>query len=96
MKVAFWQHASAAIKKSGTEFLVLNGHPTDLTHKRHRGRLALQVIPLCNGHGAVPECFADLADVHTGLEQRRREQQKLSAVSSRLRLPVNPRGPAAL
>ena len=38
VKVAFWQHASAAIKKAGSEFLALNGHLTDLTHKRQHGR----------------------------------------------------------
>ena len=34
VKVAFWQHASGAIKKAASEFLSLNGHLTDLTHKR--------------------------------------------------------------
>jgi uncharacterized LabA/DUF88 family protein len=36
VKVAFWQHASGAIKKAASEFLPLNGHLNDLTHKRHR------------------------------------------------------------
>ncbi len=36
VKVAFWQHASAAIKKAASEFMSLNGHLNDLTHKRHR------------------------------------------------------------
>lgn len=35
VKVAFWQHASAAIKKAASEFLSLSGHLKDLTHKRH-------------------------------------------------------------
>lgn len=39
VKVAFWQHASAAIKKAGSEFLPLNGHLADLTHKRQTGTL---------------------------------------------------------
>jgi len=34
VKVAFWQHASGAIKKAASEFQSLNGHLTDLTHKR--------------------------------------------------------------
>ena len=34
VKVAFWQHASAAIKKAASEFLPLNGHLKDLTHER--------------------------------------------------------------
>lgn len=34
VKVAFWQHASAAIKKAGSEFMSLNGHLADLTHRR--------------------------------------------------------------
>jgi hypothetical protein len=34
VKVAFWQHASAAIKKAASEFQPLNGHLIDLTHKR--------------------------------------------------------------
>lgn len=35
VKVAFWQHASAAIKKAASEFQPLNGHLRDLTHVRH-------------------------------------------------------------
>ncbi len=35
VKVAFWSHASAAIKKAASEFHSLNGHLSDLTHKRH-------------------------------------------------------------
>jgi uncharacterized LabA/DUF88 family protein len=38
VKVAFWQHASAAIKNAASEFQPLNGHLRDLTHKRHGGR----------------------------------------------------------
>lgn len=38
VKVAFWQHASSAIKKAASEFLPLNGHLKDLTHTRHTGR----------------------------------------------------------
>ncbi len=34
VKVAFWQHASGAIKKAASEFQPLNGHLKDLTHKR--------------------------------------------------------------
>ncbi len=34
VKVAFWQHASGAIKKAGSEFQSLNGHLNDLTHRR--------------------------------------------------------------
>jgi hypothetical protein len=34
VKVAFWQHASGAIKRAGSEFLALNGHLMDLTHRR--------------------------------------------------------------
>lgn len=34
VKVAFWQHASSAIKKASSEFMSLNGHLNDLTHKR--------------------------------------------------------------
>ena len=34
VKVAFWQHASGAIKKAATEFQPLNGHLKDLTHAR--------------------------------------------------------------
>jgi len=34
VKVAFWQHASAAIKKAASEFQSLNGHLRDLTHTR--------------------------------------------------------------
>ena len=36
VKVAFWQHASAAIKRAASEFQPLNGHLNDLTHKRRR------------------------------------------------------------
>jgi hypothetical protein len=38
VKVAFWGHASAAIKKAASEFMPLNGHLTDLTHRRSSGR----------------------------------------------------------
>ena len=34
VKVAFWQHASGAIKKAATESQPLNGHLKDLTHAR--------------------------------------------------------------
>ena len=34
VRVAFWQHASSAIKKAASEFQPLNGHLRDLTHFR--------------------------------------------------------------
>lgn len=34
VKVAFWKHASAEIKKAASEFQALNGHLGDLTHVR--------------------------------------------------------------
>lgn len=34
VKVAFWQHASRAIKDAASEFMSLNGHLIDLTHTR--------------------------------------------------------------
>lgn len=34
VKVAFWQHASTAIKAAASEFQPLNGHLSDLTHRR--------------------------------------------------------------
>lgn len=34
VKVAFWQHASATIKKAASEFMPLNGHLRDLTYKK--------------------------------------------------------------
>lgn len=34
VKVAFWEQASRAIKEAASEFMPLNGHLTDLTHKR--------------------------------------------------------------
>lgn len=33
------------------------------------GLVPLRIIPLRDRDGAVPECLANLADVHTGLEQ---------------------------
>jgi uncharacterized LabA/DUF88 family protein len=36
VKVAFWQHASGAIRKAASDFLPLNGHLKDLTHVRRQ------------------------------------------------------------